>query len=105
MYAGLQPQQPLPQASGDKYVALVSGLSMGDEGGETASVALLVDYLAGLLGGPNEHEQVAKVITICLNQQILCSYLPSLLSAGLFCSHGPALPLAIRQADVEKLLF
>ncbi len=62
LYAGLQPQQALPQASEDKYVALVSGLSMGDEGGETASVALLVDYLAGLLGGPQEHEQVAKVM-------------------------------------------
>ena len=48
--------------SEDKYVALVSGLSMGDVGGETASVALLVDYLAGLLGGPKEHEQVAKVM-------------------------------------------
>ena len=42
-------------------MALVSGLGMGDQGGETASVALLVDYLAGLLGGAKEHEQVAKV--------------------------------------------
>ena len=64
LYAGLQPQQPLPRAPEDKYAALVSGLSMGDEGGETASVALLVDYLAGLLGGPQEHEQVAKVASL-----------------------------------------
>ena len=61
LYAGLQPQQPLPDVPEDKYVALVSGLGMGDQGGETASVALLVDYLAGLLGGAKEHEQVAKV--------------------------------------------
>ena len=61
IYAGLQPQQPLPDAPEDKYVALVSGLGMGDQGGETGSVALLVDYLAGLLGGAKEHEQVAKV--------------------------------------------
>ena len=61
LYAGLQPQQPLPDVLEDKYVALVSGLGMGDQGGETASVALLVDYLAGLLGGAREHEQVAKV--------------------------------------------
>ena len=61
LYAGLQPQQPLPDVPEDKYVALVSGLGLGDQGGETASVALLVDYLAGLLGGAKEHEQVAKV--------------------------------------------
>lgn len=62
LYSGVQAQAPLPKVSEDKYVALVSGLSMGDVGGETASVALLVDYLAGLLGGPKEHEQVAKVM-------------------------------------------
>lgn len=59
---GPQPQLPLPEATGgDKYVALVSGLSVGDEAGEPARVSLLVDYLAGLLGSPPEQEQVAKV--------------------------------------------
>lgn len=60
---GPQPQQPLPEAASDKYVALVSGLSVGDERGEPARVALLVDYLAGLLGSLPEQEQVAKVRT------------------------------------------
>lgn len=62
LFTGPQPQQPLLEATdGDKYVALVSGLSVGDEAGEPARVALLVDYLAGLLGGLPEQEQVAKV--------------------------------------------
>lgn len=63
MFLGLGPQRPLPPPpqGGDKYVALVSGLSVGDEGGEPVRVALLVDYLAGLLGSAPEQEQVAQV--------------------------------------------
>ncbi len=71
LFTGPQPQQPLPEATCDKYVALVSGLSVGGEAGEPARVALLVDYLAGLLGGLPEQEQVAKVCSSlllkCLN--------------------------------------
>jgi len=63
LYCGWEPQEPLPEAQQDKYVALVSGLSMGDEAGEPARVSLLVDYLTGLLGSPAEQEQVAKVRT------------------------------------------
>lgn len=86
MYAGLQQQQPLPQASEDKYVALVSGLGMGDEGGETARVALLVDYLAGLLGGPKEHEQVAKVHEIqTFHLSLSCAALDGLLRSMRSC--------------------
>ncbi|CAL8463006.1 g2540 [Coccomyxa elongata] len=63
LFTGPQPQSPLPEATGgDKYVALVSGLSVGDEAGEPARVSLLVDYLAGLLGSPPEQEQVAKIV-------------------------------------------
>ncbi len=63
----LGPQRPLPRAppssSGgrDKYVALLSGLALGEEAGEPARVALVVDYLAGLLGSRPEQEQVAQV--------------------------------------------
>lgn len=61
LFAGMQAQQPLPQPGGpDKYVALMSGLGVGDESGEQARLALLVDYLTGMLGGPPEQEQVAQ---------------------------------------------
>jgi DNA polymerase delta subunit 2 len=63
LFAGMREQPPLPQQGGpQKYVALVSGLGVGDDMGEQARVALLVDYLAGLLGGPPEQEQVAQVM-------------------------------------------
>ena len=64
---GLGPQRALPEGTpgggggGDKYVALVSGLCAGDEAGEPQRVALLVDWLAGLLGSAPEQAQVAQV--------------------------------------------
>ena len=81
LFTGPQAQPPLPEASGgDKYVALVSGLSVGDEAGEPARVALLVDYLAGLLGSPPEQEQVAKVhcsaATMLVPQQNASLHIP-----------------------------
>ena len=79
---GPGPQQPLPQAGGggraDRYVALLSGLALGEEAGEPARVALAVDYLAGLLGSRPEQEQVAQVrahhaCLLCGRGCLLCS--------------------------------
>jgi hypothetical protein len=44
-----------------KYVALVSGLGVGGVSGEPLAVALLVDWLTGLLGGPEDQAQAAQV--------------------------------------------
>lgn len=49
-----------------RYVALVSGLGVGDEQGSPLRLQLLVDYLSGLLGGDGERAgvvgKVARVV-------------------------------------------
>ena len=44
-----------------KFIALVSGLGVGGVSGEPLAVALLVDWLTGLLGGPEDQAQAAQV--------------------------------------------
>ena len=67
LFVGMGPQRALLEegtprgGGGDKYVALASGLCAGDEAGEPQHVALLVDWLAGLLGSAPEQAQVAQV--------------------------------------------
>lgn len=48
-------------SSSRKYVALVSGLGVGGVSGEPLAVSLLVDWLTGLLGGPEDQAQAAQV--------------------------------------------
>ena len=57
-----QPERPPPPAGPAKYVALLSGLGIG-EGGDPARLALAVDYLGGFLGGATEQAMAAQVIT------------------------------------------
>ena len=66
--AGLPPQpaRSVPPAGGGgrgsrKYIALVSGLGVGGDAGEPLAVSLLVDWLTGLLGGPEDQAQAAQV--------------------------------------------
>lgn len=64
LLAELGPQKPLPAAGTDasaKYVALVSGLGVGDESADPQRLALVVDYLTGMLGDSREHAQLCKV--------------------------------------------
>lgn len=42
-------------------MALASGLGVGGAAGEPLAVALLVDWLTGLLGGPGDQARAAKV--------------------------------------------
>ena len=42
-------------------MALVSGLGVGGVSGEPLAVSLLVDWLTGLLGGPEDQAQAAQV--------------------------------------------
>ena len=65
-FAGLGPQKPLkPRPGPHKYVALLSGLGVGDEGGNPQQLSLVVDYLTGLLGGAGEHGQLRRVSPAC----------------------------------------
>ena len=69
LFAHLAPQAPrLPPADGAaKYVALLSGLGVG-EGGHPARLALAVDYLGGFLGGATEQAMAAQARALTLPQ-------------------------------------
>jgi DNA polymerase delta subunit 2 len=57
----MAPQAPLPSLSEDKYVALVSGLGVGDDAADPLKLSLLVDYLVGSLASDEEQTRVSKV--------------------------------------------
>jgi len=67
-WAGMAPQMPLPAAAGeDKFVALVSGLSLGAEGdgaSNALSLQMMIDYLAGHLGGSQDLAHAAAVVRV-----------------------------------------
>lgn len=54
-------QAPQPSLREDKYVALVSGLGLGDDAGDPLKLSLLVDYLVGSLASNEEQTRVSKV--------------------------------------------
>ena len=60
---GMGPQAPLPAPMEEepKYVALLSGLGLGDESSDPAPLSLVADYLTGLLGGAGEQVVAAQV--------------------------------------------
>lgn len=57
----MAPQAPQPSLSEDKYVALVSGLGVGDDAADPLKLSLLVDYLVGSLASDEEQTRVSKV--------------------------------------------
>lgn len=63
LFAGLGPQRALPPPGRDedaKYLALVSGLGVGNEAMDPQRLALVVDYLTGVLGDAREHARVSQ---------------------------------------------
>ena len=60
-FADMASQAPLPSLSEDKYVALVSGLGLGDDTADPLKLSLLVDYLVGSLASNEEQTRVSKV--------------------------------------------
>ena len=60
-FASMAAQAPQPSLSEDKYVALVSGLGLGDDAGDPLKLSLLVDYLVGSLASNEEQTRVSKV--------------------------------------------
>ena len=60
-FANMAPQAPPPSLSEDKYVALVSGLGVGDDAADPLKLSLLVDYLVGSLASDEEQTRVSKV--------------------------------------------
>jgi len=67
LWPGLAPQPPLPAIEGDKYVAIISGLGFGGEGeagADALAVQMMVDYIAGHLGGSQDIAHAASVVRV-----------------------------------------
>lgn len=64
-----------------KYVALVSGLGIGSQGGEPLGVSLLVDWLTGVLGSPQDNERAAQVVRVVVAGGLLHSVAKDALAA------------------------
>ena len=65
LFTGMGPQHSLPppdrQDTDAKYLAFVSGLGVGDESADPQRLALVVDYLTGMLGDSREHHRLSRV--------------------------------------------
>eukprot|EP00898_Chlorokybus_atmophyticus_P001836 jgi/Chlat1/2653/Chrsp178S02503 len=60
----LPPQPPLPSPGKDAYVAIVSGLGLGGATASPLHAQLLVDYLTGHLGSPQEQAMSARIVRV-----------------------------------------
>ena len=61
---GVPVQPPRPQLASDKWVAVASGLCVGDPAVDAPRLLLLVDWLKGMLGDVELCQQVCRLI-IC----------------------------------------
>lgn len=64
IHAGLPRQPPRPELPEDKYIALVSGLCVGETSSDAHRLALLIDWMTGLLGDPDLCRRIARVIIV-----------------------------------------
>lgn len=63
-YPCLPPQPAMPELDQDVYIALVSGLNVGEESTYGLQIQLLIDYLNGELGSPQDIERVSKITRV-----------------------------------------
>ena len=70
---GLPPQPPLTEqpAEGDRYVAFVSGLNLGDSQQDMTHVMLLTEYLTGQLGGDRDHKTQASIVRLIIAGNVM----------------------------------
>lgn len=57
----MSPAGPSHSQGPDEWVALVSGLDIGEPSPEDAQIDMLVEYLTGELGGTDEQSSAARV--------------------------------------------
>ncbi|KAL0481811.1 DNA polymerase delta subunit 2 [Acrasis kona] len=60
----LPKQSPQKSLNEDAYVALVSGLLIGSPKSNILSMQTMIDYICGVVGGSEDHEQSAKIIRV-----------------------------------------
>mmetsp|Transcript_17021 Transcript_17021/g.50801 ORF Transcript_17021/g.50801 Transcript_17021/m.50801 type:complete len:486 (+) Transcript_17021:287-1744(+) len=57
--------------NGRKFVALVSGLGIGGEAGDPLGLSLLVDWLTGVAGSPQDQALAAQVVRVVIAGNVL----------------------------------
>ncbi|KAL3142785.1 hypothetical protein ABBQ38_003084 [Trebouxia sp. C0009 RCD-2024] len=72
-FASMAAQAPQSSLSEDKYVALVSGLGLGDDAADPLKLSLLVDYLVGSLASNEEQTRVSKIVRVVVAGGLLKS--------------------------------
>ncbi|KAL1530659.1 hypothetical protein AB1Y20_001559 [Prymnesium parvum] len=66
-FAGIAPQPPLSAAAtSDCYVALVSGLHVGDPSKDMLPLQMLLEHLTGQLGCAEDHQQQANIVRLII---------------------------------------
>ncbi|KAL1921139.1 uncharacterized protein VTP21DRAFT_10855 [Calcarisporiella thermophila] len=64
---GLAPQIPYsPMETETKYVALASGLNIGDDASETVELSMLLEYLTGELGSIDDQKLSSRIVRVVL---------------------------------------
>lgn len=67
VHPGPQKELTPPPGEMDPYVALISGLCLGQSAGDaTLPLQLFVDYITGMLGGTAEQSHAAKVVRVVI---------------------------------------
>lgn len=79
MHAGLPPQPAKPSLATAKYVALASGLCIGEPAVDVPKTMLLMDWVKGLFGDADQCKDVVRMV-ICgaLRLLLLSSTAPQL---------------------------
>ncbi|KAL3914925.1 MAG: hypothetical protein SGPRY_007448, partial [Prymnesium sp.] len=73
---GLSPQPPLASSDtseGERFVALVSGLHVGDPSRDMLPVQMLLEHLTGQLGCAEDHSQQANIVRLIIAGNATCS--------------------------------
>ncbi|KAI8064736.1 DNA polymerase alpha/epsilon subunit B-domain-containing protein [Gongronella butleri] len=75
-YPGLPKQNPLPKASKDKYVAIVSGLNIGDHADADLKIQLMLEYITGELGSSEDQASASSIARVILAGNSLATAVP-----------------------------
>lgn len=66
-YAGVPPQvHEIPEINSDKYVLLVSGLSVGGQQEKCMQIQMLIDYILGIVGDSEDLEMCSSIIHVII---------------------------------------
>jgi len=72
-WPSIRPAAPLPALAETKYVAILSGLQLGGTEGSMLNTQMMVQYITGHLGSPEEVSRAASICRVIVAGNSLCS--------------------------------